>query len=192
MPSVEKQEKMALVGGVCSGKTTLFNEYQSRHRGDSRFAFVEEAARRYFRDIPPVRNRPAGEQSLDNATNIQNLALSSETEAHSSGAEFIICDSSVLTAGMYMIGHGEIKKAEQLFKAVEFWLPTYNSFMLLNPDDIPYQDDELRAEGAEHRARTHQAYIDYFTEKGIPYTLVSGSVPERMQQMDRALKIDIV
>lgn len=190
MPAIENKTKLAIVGGVCSGKTTLFNEYQTKRQDDPRFAFVEEAARRYFRDTPPVRNRPPGEQSIDNARNIQRLALESEIEAQNTGAEFILCDSSVLTAGMYMIGHGEIKKAEELFKTVEFWLPTYSRFLLLNPSDIPYQDDELRTEGSIHRERTHQAYIDYFTEKEIPFKLISGTVPERIREIDQVLQLD--
>ena len=181
--------KLAIVGGISTGKTTLLNEYQHKRQGDPRFAFVEEAARRFFRGQPQVRRRNPKEQSMDNARRIQSLALESEMQAHSTGAEFIICDSSILTAGMYMIGHGEIRKAEELFKSVEFWLPTYNRFLLLNPADVPYRDDSLRNEGESHRTRTHQAYLDYFSEKGIPYKLISGTVPERIKEIDEVLQL---
>lgn len=181
--------KLAIVGGVSTGKTTLLNEYQRKRQGDPRFAFVEEAARRFFSEQPQIRRRNPGEQSMDNARRIQSLALASEVQAQNTGAEFIICDSSVLTAGMYMIGHGEIKKAEELFKSVEFWLPTYNRFLLLNPADVPYRDDSLRNEGESHRARTHQAYLDYFSEEGIPYKLISGTVPERIREIDDVLQL---
>jgi len=86
MSERESARKIAFVGTMSTGKTTIFDHYRQKFSGDPTVVFVEEAARRYFKDNPEIVDRFAKEPQGE----IQQWALSDEQKAHSSGARIII------------------------------------------------------------------------------------------------------
>jgi len=153
--------------------------------GDPRFAFVEEASRKYLENN---HLSIAERNSLDTQRNIQEFIIESERKADDANASIILCDSSVLTTSMYLQGMGDRKGSLELFKAIEFWLPTYDSFLLLDCADVPYSQDAIRQESEAQRQRNHNAYIVLFAQKHIPYKLISGTLPERLQTVETILR----
>jgi nicotinamide riboside kinase len=183
--SSKSLQKLAFVGAFCSGKTTLFNGFQQRLQGDPRFVFVEEAARMFLRNNHfslTERN------SLHVQRKIQEFIIESERKAYAANASIILCDSCALTTSMYLRGMGDNEGSFELLKAIEFWLPTYDSFLLLDPADVPYAQDAIRQESEEQRQRNHDAYIGLFAQKHFPYQLISGTLPERLQKVDTILQ----
>jgi nicotinamide riboside kinase len=153
--------------------------------GDPRFAFVEEAARAFlqFHSLSLV-----GRNSLDVQRNIQEFIIESELIARASNPSIIVCDSSVLTTSMYLRGMGDTKGSLELLEAIEFWLPTYDSFLLLDCADVPYTQDAIRQESEEQRQRNQDAYIELFAQKHIPYKLINGTLPVRLQTVETILR----
>ena len=99
-----------------------------------------------------------------------------------------MCDRSVIDAVVYVRSQGDIKGAEELLKRVEFWLPTYHKFLLLNPSDVPYETDDIRQETPEARQKFHDAFLNFFEETGIPYELLSGTKDERIRRVTKILE----
>lgn len=184
MQERETARKIAFVGTMSTWKTRMFEHYRRKFSGDPTVAFVEEAARRYFTDNPHIVNRFAKEPQGE----IQQLALGDEKEAHESGARIIVCDRAVIDAVGYVRADGDKEGSEELLKRVEFWLPTYHKFLLLDPAGVPFVADEVREEDEEkQRQHFHNVFMNLFEEKQIPYELVSGSFEERIGRIDEIL-----
>lgn len=152
---------------------------------DTRFVFVEEASRKYLENN---RLSIVERNSLDVQRNIQEFIIESERKAVDVNASIILCDSSVLTTSMYLQGMGDRKGSLELLKAIEFWLPTYDSFLLLDCADVPYTQDAIRQESEEQRQRNHDAYIELFAQKYIPYLFINGTLPERLKKVETILR----
>lgn len=184
MQEREPVKKIAFIGTSSVGKTETFEFYRKRFENDPQVIFVEEAARRYFKDHPEIVVRFAKEPQGE----IQKIALRDEQEAHESGAKIIFCDRSVLDAVAYVRAHGDKDGSEELLERVVFWLPTYNMLLLLDPSDVPFVNDEQRKEKEEERNNIHNAFLELFAEKQIPYELLSGTREERYRRIDEILE----
>lgn len=174
--------KIALVGTSCIGKTTLIDHY----RNDQNVVIVEEAARIFFTQNPHIEDR----FSVDAQGQVQALALRNEQDAHQSGASVILCDRSVIDAVVYVRSQGDTKGSEELLKRVEFWLPTYHKFLLLDPADVPYETDDVRQEREEVRQGFHSAFLEFFQDAGIPYELLSGTIEKRITRVNQIINGD--
>jgi len=174
-------KKIAFVGTSCIGKTTLLNEYK---RKNPQVMIVGEASSEFFIKNPDIKDR----FSFETQGKIQEFALKNERDAHKTGAKIILCDRSVLDAVIYVKSMGDSKGAKELLKRVEFWLPTYDKFLLLNPADIPYRRDSVRQEDEGTRQRFHEAFINFFNETGISYELLSGTVARRIIRVEEIIK----
>ncbi len=179
-----KIKKLAFVGSSCVGKTTTLDHFRKSSAGNPNMAFVEEAARIFFTQNPQITER----FSADTQGKVQALALKNEQGAHQAGARVILCDRSVIDAVVYVISQGDIKGAEELLKRVEFWLPTYHKFLLLDPADIPYETDDIRQETPETRQKFHDAFLNFFKETGIPYELLSGTEEARIKRVTEIIE----
>ena len=180
MAERDEPRKIALVGTCCVGKTTLLDFYTE----DQDVAISEEAARVFFTINPDVPDR----FSVDVQGQIQAMAMSNEKQASTDGVRALICDRSVLDAVVYTYARGNKEGARALFTKVEFWLPTYHKFLLLDPRDVPYQTDDVRREDEETRQQLHDAYIEFFEANRIVYELLSGTVKQRMERINQILQ----
>lgn len=177
MSEQDRPRKIALIGGPGVGKSTLVDIYRS----NPDVVIVQEAARAFFTANPDVPDR----FSVEVQSQIQAMAMANEQAA--GDARILICDRSVLDAAVYTHARGDKKGARELFSKVEFWLPTYYKFLLLDPSDVSYETDDVRQEDEETRLQLHDAYIEFFNEYGIPYELLSGTVEQRRQRIDELL-----
>lgn len=180
----KEAEKIALVGAACVGKTTLLNSLRKTFGQRSDVVFVDEAARDFFQQNP---TDPSEVFSYSIQSKLQDLILERERQAHALKPAIIICDRSVLDPPVHIEGMGDKEGASNLLEHVRFWLPTYNCFFVLNPKDVPYQQDEVRRESEETRNSIHQAFIDFFHQHDIPFRILSGSLEERIQAVQEAL-----
>ncbi len=176
----KRQRKIAFMGTSSVGKTTTLEVAKKKFPNA---VFVEEAARDFF-----ANNIISDRFSAETQGKIQAMVLKNEKAAHESGARVIFCDRSVLDAVVYTREHGDPEGAEELFRRVQFWLPTYYLFLLLDPADIPYQQDEIRQESEEKRNAFHNVFVEFFEEKGISYELLSGTIEQRMKKIEDITK----
>lgn len=175
----EATEKITLVGAGCVGKTTLFNGLKSLVQKPSPdTVFVDEVGRDFFQQNPTPQDKVF---SLEIQMRIQDLILEREKEAHSAKPALIVCDRSVLDSAVHLKAMGDNNGSRKLLERVLFWLPTYSYFLLLDPKDVPYQQDGVRTESEETRSSIHQAFIEFFQENNIAYRLLSGTLEERLR-----------
>lgn len=188
MTERNEQRKIAFVGTSSIGKTTLIEELKKKAERDNirSFAFVPEAARDFFiahRNIPQSLRFSARVQGQ-----VQDLQWGYECEAHDTDASNIISDRSVLDAVAYTRAYGDLKGADKLLAKVRLWLPTYSRILLLNPNDVPYETDDIRQEAEEIRMQNHEAFVSLFEERQIPYELLSGTLAQRLEHVNEVLK----
>lgn len=175
--------KVAFVGTSCIGKTTLLEACRT-DLGDSAL-FVDEAAREWFTLHPDATDRFGVSAQGD----VQALALQKERKAHARAASHlgrfsaILCDRSVLDAPVYVHSQGDELGAQELLGRVRTWLPTYSRIFLLDPSDVPYVQDDIRAEDEATRQLFHDAFLGFFQDNELPYELLSGNPDERFNQV---------
>ncbi len=177
-------QKIAFVGTSCVGKTTLVDSLRTQFKKDPRVAFVGEAARAYFSTHPGIPEEQRF--SALHQGNIQNIQFGMELDARNNGASTIICDRSVLDAVVYASAHGD-EGSEELYLAYKFWVPSYSRIYLLDPKDVPYEQDDIRIESEETRLKNHEEFLKTFSQLKIPYELLSGTVKERLARIDKVL-----
>lgn len=175
--------KIAFIGTSCVGKTTLVDLLRGQHKGNEDVVFLEEQARLFF-----AQNTVSDRFSAVTQGKIQAIILQNEQIAHAKKPKIIFYDRSVLDAVVYTRSAGDKEGSENLLREVEFWLPTYKRFLLLDPKDIPYKTDDVRKEDEETRRKFHQAFVDFFEEKQIPFELVSGTIEERLARIAEILE----
>lgn len=170
--------KIAFVGTACAGKTTLLEDLRTEYENDPGVAFVEEAARKFFEDNPvPIELRFV----LDTQFSLLELIMANEITAEEGGAHTIICDRSVIDAPAYVSAGGDQSGSQKMYEKVRDWLPTYTKFYLLDPDDVPYVNDDVRIETLEVRQQIHEAYLGFFALHDIGYELLSGNQEQRLE-----------
>lgn len=175
--------KIAFVGTSCIGKTTTLKYYQDKFANHPHVSFVNESAREYLEKHPMKGFKLPVPMTWE----IAKLTVEKEKKAHDSGAKIIICDRAVLDPVAYIIEQQNKKEGEKLLKHISHWLPTYTEFLLFNPADVPYQNDEIRKDRFDERQRVHTYFVELFTELHLPYTLISGTFDERIKQIDSIL-----
>jgi nicotinamide riboside kinase len=53
--------------------------------------------------------------------------------------------------------------------------------------DLPWVPDGLQRESEEVRQRVHECLLAVLRERGIPFTLLEGGLPQRMRQVEDLL-----
>jgi len=168
-------KKIAFVGTSCTGKTTLTEVYKERFQNNRNGAIVEEAARIYFTKNPHITDR----FSMEAQSGIQEMIMEMERIAHEQDVQVILCDRSVLDSVAYLKAAGDHEGATELLERMKEWIPSYHKIFLLDPADVPYQQDEIRTETAEARQGFHDAFLSFFMEAGVEYELLSGTLEQR-------------
>ena len=185
MTEHEISRKVALVGTSSVGKTSILDSYSRRFANDPNISLVREAARVYFTQNPHI---PITERfEFKHQSAIQDLAMQNEKRAHESGARSIVTDRSVTDAPAYVLGHGDKEGSKRLISRVEHWIPTYHTIFLLDPEGVPYVQDEIRQETPEVRLRNHEAFLELFESEKIIYELLSGTLDQRTRRVDEVV-----
>lgn len=111
--------KIALVGSLSVGKTTILNTLRKKYKGRKEIAFVDEVAREYFQKYGMKERFSVKAQSR-----IQEFILKREQKIHNQKPKYIICDRSVIDSVVYLKSYGDKKGSEILLKRIRLWLPT--------------------------------------------------------------------
>ncbi len=180
-------KKIAFIGSSCVGKTALIDLYKAKYSNDNRVAFVNEAAPTYF-----INNPEADRFSEATQGNIQDLALDQESKKQRHGLLRTFCDRSVIDAPAYLLAYGNKEGSKRLLEKASFWLPSYDSLLLLNPADIPYKKDQIRTEEPEIREQLHEGFVTLLNDNDIRYQLISGTLAQRVRQVDEIAEMKLL
>ena len=167
------QKKIALIGTSCVGKTSVANQIKKTLGEDK---ILNEGAREYFE-----RFKPTNRFTLDHQQKIQDFVI--DKEKRHSNNDILICDRSIICPIIYTRTNGDVTGSEFLYKRVIDWIPTYTNLLLLDPYEVPYKKDSVRNEQNSFRMKVHDEYIAFLQEKDIQYTLIKGSLAERIKKV---------
>jgi NadR type nicotinamide-nucleotide adenylyltransferase len=164
-------ERVAILGGESSGKSTLARALAERFRT----SWVAEYGRALWEE-------KHGELEFDDLLRIARRQIELEQSAAESAVRYLFCDTTPLVTRFY---------SNALFGRVDPALDTlcerpYSLFVLCAPD-IPFDQDGTRRDEA-FRLEQHEHYLQALRARNLPYLLVRGSVDERIAQVIRRLE----
>jgi nicotinamide riboside kinase len=168
-------EKVVFVGAESTGKSTLA-EHLAREF-DS--VFVPEIGRFIWEE-------KKGQLNVDDYVDIAVKHREAEAEAMAHARRYLFVDTSALTTLLlgYCFGHIKEAPAELLHYADDCKQRYAHHFVCA--DDIPYEYDPAR-ENQAWRGRIQKLVLEDLEARGIPYTIVRGTVQERAEQVRRVL-----
>jgi nicotinamide riboside kinase len=169
-------EKVVFVGAESTGKSTLA-EHLARAFDT---VFVPEIGRFIWEE-------KQGRLSVDDYVEIAVRHRQAEAEASLRARRYLFVDTSALTTLLlgYCFGHIKEAPAELLGYAEDCKQRYTHHFVCA--DDIPYEIDPAR-ENEAWRGRIQKLVIEDLEARGIPYTVVRGTVEERAAQVRRVLE----
>lgn len=165
--------KITLVGTSCVGKTTIVERIAAE---DQRVEVSHELAREFFSEYPEILDR----SSKDIQGALVDVLIENEKKIHGLDPEIILCDRAALAAVIYTLAAGDHKGADEILSKIEYWLPTYNTFVLLDPSEVPYAVDSVRTEDPEARQAVHETYLDFLEGSDLPFVHLTGTLDERI------------
>lgn len=168
-------EKVVFVGAESTGKSTLA-EHLAREFGT---VFVPEIGRTIWEE-------KKGQLNVDDYVDIAVQHRQAETEAMARARGYLFVDTSALTTLLLGYCFGHIKEAppELLQYADDCKLRYVHHFVCA--DDIPYEYDPAR-ENEQWRGRIQKLVLEDLDARGIPYTVLRGTVEERAAEVRRVL-----
>jgi nicotinamide riboside kinase len=170
-------EMVVFVGAESTGKSTLA-EYLAREFDT---VFVPEIGRFIWEE-------KKGQLDAGDYVDIAVKHRQAEAEAALRAHRYLFVDTSALTTLLlgYCFGHIEQAPAELLRYADECKHRYAHHFVCA--DDIPYEYDPAR-ENEAWRGRIQQLVLEDLETRGIPYTVLTGTVLERAAQVRRVLAL---
>lgn len=168
-------EKVVFVGAESTGKSTLA-EYLAREFDT---LFVPEIGRFIWEE-------KKGQLTVDDYVDIAVKHRQAENEAAGHANRYLFVDTSALTTLLLGYCFGHIKEAPaELLRYADDCKERYAHHFVC-ADDIPYEVDPAR-ENEAWRGRIQKLVLDDLYARGISYTILTGSVQERAQQVRRVL-----
>jgi nicotinamide riboside kinase len=168
--------RIGLIGGECSGKTTLAGALAEVLSGcvvdEQLRVFVEKHGR------PPR----AGEQG-----DVLRAQISHEDEgARTCARDVLIVDPAALMTAVYSLSY--YNDSSLIDEAVEH--ARHYDLVVWCDIDLPWEADPGQRDGPDFRARVHELLASIVAERlepaGIRVVLVSGDVAERIGAVTRA------
>lgn len=168
--------RLGLIGGECTGKTTLAAALASRLPG----CLVDEALRELVarEGRPPVRE--------EQAALLADQQAREEAVAHGCRQPWLVADPAPLMTAVYsrLYFDDDTLTASAVEHARGYALVVWCA------DDLPWTADGAQRDGPEFRSRA-DAIIDdlvrvHLAPRGIDVLRVHGSVQERLEQVGRA------
>ncbi|GEM_PF-2519321 len=180
-----KPSKFAFVGPASVGKSTMTDIYKRRFDQCPYVVILEEGAQVLFQENPSISSGPI--HILDIQERIQEFVLKREVAAYRPGVRLIISDRSVADPIVYAQFYLDPSSVQKLLHNAEEWLPTYTAFFLLNPTGVPYDEGPFRRESFGERLAIFDAFGEFFIRCNLPYKIISGSIPERVDGVDTVI-----
>jgi len=168
--------RVVFVGAESTGKSTL-SEYLARAYGT---VSVPEIGRFIWEE-------KGGKLNADDYVEIAVKHRAAEDEAMAQARRWLFVDTNALTTlllGVEFRQVGDPAPGELLRCADDCKARYAHTFVCA--DDIPYEEQDAR-ENEAWRSRIQQLVLNDLDARGIPYTIVRGSVEERAAQVRRVL-----
>ncbi len=164
--------RVAILGAESSGKSTLAAALARHYRT----VWVPEYLREFVDTTCRVPNE--GDQYP-----IARTQQEREDAAALQASGLLFCDTTPMMTALYSRWYWGRVDAQlaQLERRHDY------AFTLVTAPDSPWEADGLQRESEEVRQAVHEQVIQVLAERGIAYTLVTGSLPQRMLQAARLL-----
>lgn len=165
-------QRVAILGAESSGKSTLA-EALGRRYGT---AWVPE----YLREFVDTLGRVPHEEDQ------YGIALTQRAREDAAALEarrFLFCDTTPLMTALYSRVYWERVDAQLAA------LDTRHEYAwtFVTAPDTPWEPDGLQRESEAVRQMVHRMLVDTLAARGIAYTLLAGSLAERLHQVERLL-----
>jgi nicotinamide riboside kinase len=170
-------QRVVFVGAESTGKSTLC-EYLARQYGS---VAVPEIGRYIWEE-------KQGELTADDYVDIALRHREAEDEQMPYARRYLFVDTNALTTLLLGLEFGQVDEPAppELLRCADECRERY-TYTFVCADDIPYEEQAAREDEA-WRGRIHQLVLKDLEARGIPYTLVSGSVEERALQVRRVIE----
>jgi NadR type nicotinamide-nucleotide adenylyltransferase len=159
--------RVAILGGESTGKSTLAAALATHYRT----LWVPE----YLREFVETRGRtPESHEQF----HIASTQVEHETALLPQANRFLFCDTTPRMTAMYSLHYfGDIDAAlDALMRSHSY------DFTIVTAPTNPWSGDGLMRDGDEVRQAVHRLVVDHLRSADIPYLLVDGDVPRRVQQ----------
>jgi len=165
--------RVAILGAESSGKSTLASALAS-HYGT---LWVPE----YLREFVEMKGRVPEE---GDQYGIARTQQEREDAAAADATRFLFCDTTPMMTAVYSRWYWGRVDAQlgQLESRHDY------ACTIVTAPDSPWEADGLQRDSESVRQSVHELVLETLAARGIPYLLVSGSLPQRMLQADRLLK----
>jgi NadR type nicotinamide-nucleotide adenylyltransferase len=175
MSAASPLSRIAILGAESTGKSTLAPALAARYETlwvpEYLREFVETQQRVPFEDDQPgiARTQRAREDAMAAAAGAQR---------------FLFCDTTPLMTAVYSrIYWGRVPPELLALEAEHDYAAT-----LVAGLDLPWVPDGLQRESEEVRKQVHECLLAVLRERGIPFTLLEGDLPQRMRQVELLLE----
>ena len=164
--------RVAILGAESSGKSTLAAALAA-HYGT---LWVPE----YLREFVETTGRVPFETDQ---YPIAHTQMEREHKAAREASRFLFCDTTPLMTALYsMVYWSRVDPQLAALDRVHDY-----AFTLVTAPDGPWIPDGLMRESEAVRQSVHRQVLEALERRAIPYTLVSGSLPQRIRQVERVL-----
>jgi NadR type nicotinamide-nucleotide adenylyltransferase len=166
--------RIAILGAESTGKSTLAPALAARYGT----LWVPE----YLREFVETQRRVPFEH--DQPVIARTQRAREEAMAASPGARrFLFCDTTPLMTAVYSrIYWGRVPAELLEMEAAHDYAAT-----LVAGLDLPWVPDGLQRESEEVRRQVHACLLAVLRERGIPFTLLEGDLPQRLRQVEEVL-----
>jgi len=166
--------RVAIMGAESSGKSTLAAALAT-HYGT---VWVPE----YLREFVDTHGRVPEETDQ---FPIARTQMEREDAAAAVATRFLFCDTTPMMTALYSRWYWGRVDAQlaQLERRHDY------AFTLVTAPDSPWEADGLQRDSEVVRQTIHEQVLQMLDERGIPYLMVTGSLPQRMLQAARYLNI---
>jgi NadR type nicotinamide-nucleotide adenylyltransferase len=164
--------RVAILGAESSGKSTLAAALALRYRT----LWVPE----YLREFVDTENRvPREEDQIV----IARTQMAREDAAAAKANEWLFCDTTPLMTAIYSVQYwGRVDAQLAALAARHDYACT-----LVTAPDSPWEPDGLMRESDAVRQHIHAQVLHVLGERRIAFTLVTGSLQQRMAQAELVL-----
>jgi NadR type nicotinamide-nucleotide adenylyltransferase len=167
-------QRIAILGAESTGKSTLAPALAARYGT----LWVPE----YLREFVDTHQRVPYEDDQPGIARTQRAR--EDAMAASMGARrYLFCDTTPLMTAVYSrVYWGRVPPELLEMEAAHDYAVT-----LVAGLDLPWVPDGLMRESEEVRQRVHECLLAVLRERGIPFTLLEGDLPQRMRQVEELL-----
>jgi len=165
-------KRIAILGAESSGKSTLCEALARRHGT----VWVPE----YLREFVDTMGRVPFEEDQFGIARTQRAR---EDAAALQARDYLFCDTTPLMTALYSrVYWGRVDaQLTELARSHDYALT------LVTATDTPWTPDGLQRESEEVRDLVHRMVLAELRERGIPFLLVEGDLPQRLRQVENAL-----